>query len=102
MKEKNYKTSEEQRAKMLAYYYKNRERLLEYQRQIRLKQQQQSVQHETLLSMYYDWQEYILKKLKTKLPKWIRVGLEHQWLNNQNKIRELNQYEQRRKKELER
>lgn len=101
MKEKNYKTSEEQRAKMLAYYYKNRERLLEYQRQIRLKQQQ-SVQHETLLSMYYDWQEYILKKLKTKLPKWIRVGLEHQWLNNQNKIRELNQYEQRRKKEHER
>lgn len=91
---KNYKTPAEQRAKMTAYYYKNRERILEYQRQQRLKEKQkQKTQYSNTIEMYKAWNDYILQRLESskKLPKWIRRGMELQWLRNKQM---LNQYEQ--------
>ena len=91
MKEKDYKTPAEQRAKMVAYYWQNRERLLEYQRKYKEEQKARDEKvFATPQEFYEDWQEYILKKLKTKLPKWIKVGMEHQWLQNQQRLYELN------------
>lgn len=91
MKEKDYRTSAEQRAKMVAYYWQNRERLLEYQRKYKEEQKARDEKvFATPQEFYEDWQEYILKKLKTKLPNWIKVGLEHQWLQNQQRLYELN------------
>lgn len=91
MKEKDYRTSAEQRAKMVAYYWQNRERLLEYQRKYKEEQKARDEKvFATPQEFYEDWQEYILKKLKTKLPDWIRVGLEHQWLQNKQRLYELN------------
>jgi hypothetical protein len=91
---KNYKTPAEQRAKMTAYYYKNRERILEYQLQQREKEQQHKLkQYSNLIEMYESWNYYILERLQSpkKLPKWIRRGMELQWLRNKQI---LNQYEQ--------
>lgn len=89
---KNYKTPAEQRAKMTAYYYKNRERILEYQRQQREKQKQKT-QYSNTIEMYKAWNDYILQRLHspTKLKAWIRRGMELQWLRNKQI---LNQYEQ--------
>lgn len=89
---KNYKTPEIQREKMLSYYYKNRERILEYQRQQREKQKQKT-QYSNTVEMYKAWNDYILERLQSpkKLPKWIRRGMELQWLRNKQM---LNQYEQ--------
>ena len=93
MKEKNYRTSAEQRAKMVAYYWQNRERLLEYQR--RYKEEQKARDEKVFATpqeFYEDWQEYILKRLNSpkKLPKWIKIGMELQWLRNQQTLNELN------------
>lgn len=88
---KDYRTPEKIREANLAYYYKNKERLLEYQRKYREEQKQRDEKvFATPQEFYEDWQEYILKKLKTKLPDWIRVGLEHQWLQNKQRLYELN------------
>ena len=89
MKEKDYRTSAEQRAKMVAYYWQNRERLLEYQRKYKEEQKARDEKvFETYEDMIADWNEYILKRLNSpkKLPKWIRRGMELQYLLNLNKI----------------
>lgn len=91
---KSYKTPEIQREKMLKYYYQNRERILEYQRQQREKEKQkQKTQYSNIVEMYKAWNDYILERLQSpkKLPKWIRRGMELQWLRNKQM---LNQYEQ--------
>ena len=91
---KNYKTPAEQRAKMTAYYYKNRERILEYQRQQReIEKQKQKTQYSNTIEMYKAWNDYILERLQSpkKLKAWIRRGMELQWLRNKQM---LNQYEQ--------
>lgn len=94
MKE-SYKTTAKQRAKMLQHYYDNRERLLEYQRKYRQEQKERQANEkhfDTPQEFYQDWNEYILKRLNSpkKLPKWIKVGLELQWLRNQQTLNELN------------
>ena len=91
---KNYKTSEIQREKMLKYYYQHRQQILERQKQQREKEQQHKLkQYSNLIEMYESWNDYILERLQSpkKLPKWIRRGMELQWLRNKQI---LNQYEQ--------
>lgn len=86
---KDYKTPEKIREANLAYYYKNKERLLEYQRKYREEQKARDEKvFETYEDMIADWNEYILKRLNSpkKLPKWIRRGMEIQYLLNLNKI----------------
>lgn len=86
---KDYRTPEKIREANLAYYYKNKERLLEYQRQYRQQQKERDEKvFETYEDMIKDWNEYILKRLNSpkKLPKWIRRGMELQYLLNLNKI----------------
>ena len=89
---KDYKTPAEQRAKMTAYYYKNRERILEYQRQQREKElQNKSKRYSNLIEMYQDWNLYIEQRLQSqkRLSKWIRRSMELQYLRNEETINRL-------------
>lgn len=91
---KNYKTPEIQREKMLNYYYKNRERILEYKRQQREREREkEKVQYSNTIEMYKAWNDYILQRLQSpkRLKAWIRRGMELQWLRNKQMLNELEQ-----------
>ena len=102
MKEK-YKSSQEQRERMLSYYYKNRERILEYQRQQREREKHKLKHYPNLIEMYQDWSLSLIEKLETKkLPSWIRVGIIRMIMQLNDRLNELEQYEPIRKTKLER
>ena len=81
---KNYKTTEEQRERMLSYYYSHREQILEEKRKQRTKERQHKKeekqrlkQHQynsRLIQMYESWNLYIIERLESpkKLPNWMR------------------------------
>ena len=99
---KNYKTTEEQRERMLSYYYSHREQILEEKRKQRTKERQHKKeekqrlkQHQynsRLIEMYESWNLYLIERLQTKkIPKWIQRGMILQIMQNNDRI---NQYEQ--------
>lgn len=92
MKEKDYKTPEKIREANLAYYYKNKERLLEYQRKYREEQKARDEKvFETPQEFYEDWCLSLIKKLETKkLPRWIEVGIIHMIMQINDRLNELN------------
>lgn len=91
MKEKDYRTSAEQRAKMVAYYWQNRERLLEYQRKYKEEQKERDEKvFATPQEFYEDWCLSLIKKLETKkLPRWIEVGIIHMIMQINDRLNEL-------------
>lgn len=96
---KHYRTPAEQRAKMVAYYWQNRERLLEYQRKCRQDQKERDKKvFATPQEFYEDWCLSLIEKLETKkLPRWIEVGIIHMIMQINDKLNEMEQYEQTRK-----
>lgn len=89
---KDYKTPEKIREANLAYYYKNKERLLEYQRKYREEQKARDEKvFETPQEFYEDWCLSLIKKLETKkLPRWIEVGIIHMIMQINDRLNELN------------
>ena len=88
---REYKTPAEQRARMTAYYYKNKERILEYKRQQREKELQHKSKHyPNLIEMYQDWSLSLIEKLQTKKhPKWIQRGILHMIMQLDDRINEM-------------
>lgn len=104
---KEHKTSEEQRERMLSYYYSHREEILEQKRKERVKERQHKQEqmerikrhkyNSRLIQMYESWNLYILERLETnKIPKWVQRGMILQIQHNNDMINllEENQYEQ--------
>ena len=101
---KNYKTTEEQRERMLAYYYSHREQILSEKRKQRTKERQHKKeekqrlkQHQynsRLIEMYESWNLYILERLQSpnKLPNWIRRMMILQVIQNNNRINEIEKH----------
>lgn len=106
---KEHKTSEEQRERMLLYYYSHREQILEQKRKERAKERQHKQeekqrlkQHQynsRLIQMYESWNLYILERLQSpkKLPNWMKHFMTLQVMQNNDRINEMEQYEQTRK-----
>ena len=90
---KEYKTPAEQRTKMLQYYHKNRERILEYKRQQREKELQHKHKHHSNIEEFYEsWNLELIQNLQTKkIPLWIRKGMILQIQQNNDRINQLEQ-----------
>ena len=98
---KEHKTTEEQRERMLAYYYSHRQQILEQKRKERAKERQHKQeekqrlkQHQynsRLIQMYESWNLYILERLQSpkKLPNWMRKMMINQVIQNNNRINEM-------------
>lgn len=103
---REHKTSEEQRERMLSYYYSHREQILEQKRKERAKErqhkkeeQQRLKQHQynsRLIQMYESWNLYILERLQSNppLPKWMKHFMTLQVIQNNDRINQLEQYGQ--------
>ena len=103
---KNYKTTEEQRERMLSYYYSHREQILPEKRKQRTKERQHKKeekqrlkQHQynsRLIQMYESWNLYIIERLESpkKLPNWMRRMMILQVIHNNDRINQLEQNEQ--------
>ena len=101
---KNYKTTEEQRERMLSYYYSHRQQILEQKRKERAKERQhkkeqreREKQHQynsRLIEMYESWNLYILERLESpkKLPNWMRRMMTLQVIQNNNRINEIEKH----------
>lgn len=98
---KEHKTTEEQRERMLAYYYSHRQQILEQKRKERAKERQhkqeekqrlkQNQYNSRLIQMYESWNLYILERLQSpkKLPNWMRKMMINQVIQNNNRINEM-------------
>lgn len=103
---KEHKTTEEQRERMLSYYYSHREQILEQKRKERAKERQHKQeekqrlkQHQCnsrLIQMYESWNLYILERLQSpkKLPNWMKHFMTLQVIQNNDRINQLEQNEQ--------
>ena len=103
---KEHKTTEEQRERMLAYYYSHRQHILEQKRKERAKERQHKQeekqrlkQHQynsRLIQMYESWNLYILERLQSpkKLPNWMKHFMTLQVIQNNDRINQLEQNEQ--------
>lgn len=98
---KNYKCSEEQRERMLSYYYSHKEQILEQKRKERAiirqhkkeqrereKQDEQTKEYQRILET---WNLELIEKLQSNppLPKWIQRGMILQIMQNNNRINEM-------------
>lgn len=100
---KNYKCSEEQRERMLSYYYSHKEQILEQRRKERAKERQHKKEQREREKQYEQTKEYqriletwnleLIEKLQTNppLPKWMKHLMILQIMHNNDRI---NQYEQ--------
>lgn len=103
---RDYKTSEDQRAKMTAYYYSHRQQILEQKRKERAiirqhkkeqrereKQDEQTKEYQRILET---WNLELIEKLETNppLPKWMIKMMYNQIIHNNNRINQLEQYGQ--------
>ena len=95
MKE-NYKSSEKQRQITKDYYWSHREEILQKQRE--LNKHSNPKKHNTLEEFYESWNLYILERLQSpkKLPNWMRRMMILQVIHNNNRLNEMEQYEQSR------
>lgn len=103
---KEHKTSEEQRERMLSYYYSHREQILEQKRKERTiirqhkkeqrereKQYEQTKEYQRILET---WNLELIEKLQSpkKLPNWMRRMMTLQVIHNNDRINQLEQNEQ--------
>jgi hypothetical protein len=103
---KEHKTTEEQRERMLAYYYSHRQQILEQKRKERAKERQhkkeqrerekQDEQTKEYQRILETWNLYILERLQSpkKLPNWMKHFMTLQVIHNNNRINEIEKHEQ--------
>ena len=103
---KEHKTTEEQRERMLSYYYSHREQILEQKRKERAKERQhkkeqrerekQDEQTKEYQRILETWNLELIEKLQSpkKLPNWMRRMMILQILHNNDRINLIENYEQ--------
>lgn len=103
---KEHKTSEEQRERMLSYYYSHREHILEQKRKERAKERQHKQEQREREKQYEQTKEYqriletwnleLIEKLQTNppLPKWMIKMMYNQIMHNNDRLNLIENYEQ--------